>query len=67
LPQLPLFAALGWAIYEVFMPSQLDLQILELWKMPGGSKSYRARTLGYSPGLELELNICSSEGTALAA
>jgi hypothetical protein len=35
--------------------------------MPGGSKPYRARTLGYSPGLELALNICPSQGIALAA
>jgi hypothetical protein len=32
-----------------------------------GVRSRIARTLGYSPGLELALNICPSEGIALAA
>jgi hypothetical protein len=32
-----------------------------------GVRSRIARTLGYLPGLELALNICPSEGIALAA
>jgi hypothetical protein len=57
----------NWENIREKYPGRPNRQFLELWKMPGGWKPYRARTLGYSPGLELALNICPWEGIALAA